>query len=179
MQLRIIGEMWKMNANVTQLKPVAKPKANTKGKAEHRNTVQSKRRIHRQMSIAVGTAFVGCILTALSLTHLAHGIEIVTHAPMWEAIALGVGLDVGFLAMELAQVMASTDTIRKAISRFTKPAIICTLAGSAAMNAFAFASQTTGWYVYVAIVLGVAINALIFATMRVSVILYIDCQNRT
>jgi integrase len=81
-------------------------------------------------------------LTALSLSHLAHGITIVTGADGWEAWAMSVGIDLGFVALELSQLAATHERVRKQMARFAKPAIIGTLIGSAGMNAFAFAAQT-------------------------------------
>jgi hypothetical protein len=43
---------------------------------------------------------VASTLTALSLTHLAHGISIVTAAPRWENWAMAIGIDLGFVALE-------------------------------------------------------------------------------
>jgi hypothetical protein len=88
-------------------------------------------------------------VTALSLHHLADGIMLVTKAPAWEAWPEGTGIDLGFVSMELATIAATTDKLRKAIGRYTKPAIAGTLAGSAVMNAFAFGMQADGYESYV------------------------------
>lgn len=138
---------------------VARPRATTPGYTK---------RLRRQHVAAGAVATVDVILTALSLSHLAHGIALVTQAPMWEAWAMAVGIDLGFIALEVAQLCAATPAVRREISRFTKPAIIGTLAASAVMNAMAFGSQATGLMVYPAILLGVAIPALIYALSRVA-----------
>jgi hypothetical protein len=96
-------------------------------------------------------------LTALSLSHLAHGIQVVTAAESWEAWSMAVGIDLGFVALELSQ-LAIGDKLRKQVSRFAKPAIVGTLIGSAGMNAFAFAAQAGNpWMMAAAVTLGVAI----------------------
>jgi hypothetical protein len=71
------------------------------------------------------------------------------------------------------------------VSRFARQAILGTLTGSAAMNAFAFAAQAEidgsirGWCMLTAAVtLGVAIPALIYALTRVGAALYIDTHAR-
>jgi hypothetical protein len=70
--------------------------------------------------------------------------------------------------------------VRREVSRFTRPAIAGTLAGSAAMNAFAFAAQANGYVMMAAaITLGVAIPALIYALTRVGAGLWINCHART
>ena len=81
---------------------------------------------------------------------------------------MAVGIDLGFIALEVAQLCAATPAVRREISRFTKPAIIGTLAASAVMNAMAFGSQAMGLMVYPAILLGLAIPALIYALSRVA-----------
>lgn len=133
--------------------------------------------LRRQTFSAIGVGSIAVTLTALSLTHLAHGIEIVTSAPTWESYAMAIGIDLGFMSAEFANLLASNEKLRRHISKFTNPAIMGTLVGSAAMNAFAFASAACGWpMICAAIVLGVAIPALIYALTRVGAALYIDCH---
>jgi hypothetical protein len=116
---------------------------------------------------------------ALALSHLARGIEIITLAPTWEAYALAVGIDLGFIAIEGAQLLAATEKLRKAIAGYTRPAIIGTLVGSAAMNAHAFAAQASGaWHPYAAAVLGIAVTALIYPAHAHRCALYVDCHAR-
>jgi hypothetical protein len=79
---------------------------------------------------------------------------------------MAIGIDLGFLALEIGQLCAATPSVRAEIGRFTKPAIIGTLVASAAMNAFAFGAQAEGWWVYPAICLGLAIPSLIYALSR-------------
>jgi hypothetical protein len=86
---------------------------------------------------------VAVTLTGLSLSHLAHGVEIVTGSSAWESWAMAVGVDLGFVALEVSQ-LAIGEKVRRQVSRYARPAILGTLAGSAAMNAFAFAAQASG-----------------------------------
>jgi hypothetical protein len=91
---------------------------------------------------------------------------------------MAVGIDLGFVAMELACVTVA-DKLRKAIDRFARPAILGTLTASAAMNAFAFAQDATGPAMTgAAVVLGVAIPGLIYALTRIGAAIYIDCHSR-
>jgi hypothetical protein len=92
---------------------------------------------------------------------------------------MAIGIDLGFVALELSQ-LAINDKVRRQVGKFARPAIVGTLAGSAAMNAFAFAAQTTNWWMLAAAVtLGVAIPALIYALTRTGAALYVDCNTRT
>lgn len=156
--------------SVHALKSVAKPQAPAKPLSR-----AARLRLRRQRLAAVGLGAVAVTLTALSLSHLAHGIAIVTHAQPWEAWAMAVGIDLGFVALELSQIATTTDKLRAAVARYTRPAIFGTLAGSAVMNAFAFASHTTDvWMTTAAVVMGVAIPALIYCLTRIGATLFID-----
>ena len=130
--------------------------------------------IRRQTIAAVALGMVTLILTGLSLQHLSSGIVIVTKAPEWEGLALAIGIDLGFIFLELAQMMTNKPTTLKMIKRWTTPAIVGTLVGSAIMNAFAFGMPADGWMVYPAVILGLAIPALIYATTRTTATMWID-----
>jgi hypothetical protein len=126
---------------------------------------------------AVGIGAIAAVLTGLSLSHLASGISLVTAAEDWQSWSLAIGVDLSFIGLELAQIMASTEHVRRSTSGWARPAIACTLAGSAVMNAFAFAQHADGYIMTAAAVtMGCAIPALIYVLMRVGAALYIDCS---
>ena len=128
----------------------------------------------RQQTIsALVLGAVAVVLTALSLTHLANGIAIVTQAPTWECWALGIGIDKGFVALELAKVMGRERT-RNQVSGLLNTAIVGTLTGSAVLNAFAFGAAATGLMQIPAVALGLAIPALIFALTKVGAKYWIE-----
>src|SRR5580704_2914168 len=77
--------------------------------------------LRRQSGAAIAIGAVGVTLVTLSLNHLAHGIELVTAAPTWEAWAMAVGIDLGFVALEASQLAAAGEKLRKQIAHFTKP----------------------------------------------------------
>lgn len=133
-------------------------------------------RLRRQSLAAGAIGAIGMVLTALSLSHLSHGVVIVTGVPAWEAWAMAVGIDLSFVALECAQLCAATEAVRRAVARYARPSIIATLAGSAAMNAFAFGSRAAGWWIVPAVGLGLAIPALIYVLTRIAVAMWIDCQ---
>jgi hypothetical protein len=81
---------------------------------------------------------------------------------------MAVGIDLGFIALEGAQLCAATQVAAKTIGRWSSPAIVGTLAASAVMNALAFAAQADGLLVYPVAALGVAIPALIYCPSRVA-----------
>ncbi len=128
----------------------------------------SRKKLQRQHGAAIGAAGVAVVLTGLSLSHLSHGIHLVTQANALECWAMAVGIDMGFIASEMAMLCASTEAVRRNVGRFATPAIFGTLAISAGMNALAFAAPMTGWQVYAAAALGLAIPALVYALARVA-----------
>jgi hypothetical protein len=83
-----------------------------KAPAQLRRGQRVTRALRRQAGTAIGIGAVAVTLTALSLSHLAHGIGIVTHAEIWEAWAMAIGIDLGFVALELSQ-LAINDKVRR------------------------------------------------------------------
>ena len=168
-----------MAENVTTMNrgPALRPAALVP-KVPSRKDRRALKALRRQAGTALGVGVVAVTLTALSLSHLAHGIEIVTGCQPWEGWTMAVGIDLGFVALELSQ-LAVNDKVRRQVSRLARPAILGTLAGSAGMNAFAFAAQAVNQYMMAAgIALGVAIPALIYALTRVGAALATDCHAR-
>ena len=88
-------------------------------------------------------------------------------------LGAGVEIDLGFIALELA-VLAGPAYKRATVARYAAPAIVGTLAASAAMNGFAFAAYASGLLIYPAIGLGLAIPALIYTLTKVAATLWID-----
>src|SRR5258708_28025066 len=123
------------NTNVVHLK------ATTKTSHQVRRSQRVTRSIRRQAGTAVGVGAVAVTLTALSLSHLAHGITIVTGAEAWEAWAMAIGIDLGFVALELSQ-LAVNDKLRRQVSRFARPPILGNLLGTPCMHRIAAAPQT-------------------------------------
>lgn len=161
--------------NVTALprKALSAPKSSKAPSRAHA------RRIRRQGAAAIAIGGVAATLTALSLSHLAHGISIVTGAPAWEAWAMAVGIDIAMIGTEMTMLTTATDKVRGAIRRWANGVVVGTLSGSAVMNAFAFAGAAVGWMIGPAIVMGLAIPALIYALTRICATLYIDCSAKT
>jgi hypothetical protein len=161
-------DMQVVKLNVKNVKPSIK-KVSSKG---------ALKKMKRQALSATAIGVVAVALTALSLDHLAHGIDIVTGTNGWQSWAMAVGIDMGFITLELAQLAAATDKVYKQIAKFTKPAIVGTMVGSAAMNAFAFAASAVGYMVAPAVVIGISIPALIYALTKVGAAMYIDCHSK-
>jgi hypothetical protein len=147
----------------TQTNIVALPAQ--KAPRKHRRQRPTIVRLAKAYGPAAGLGSVIAVLLGLSLTHLAHGIQIVTGCAPIEGTAMAIGLDLLIVALEVAMVATTGRTNRK-VSKFANPALIAAFVWSAGLNAFAFASGAQGWMVYVAAVLGASIPALIYLGTR-------------
>lgn len=162
-----------MTATVTNLPRAKVAKRAALPAVQNSVSIGLRRRVKRQRMAAVGTGTVAMVLTGLSLSHLAHGIHVVTGAGMVEGWAMGIGIDLGFMASEAAILMASTEAVRRKVEVYAKPTIIGTMLMSAALNAMAFGMQAPNWTFrqFAAALLGFAIPALIYALARISYVL--------
>lgn len=164
--------------SVTLLQPQA-TEAPVEAQSQNRGTSKKKRkaplqvrRFKRQVSAALFVGGVAASLTALSLSHLAHGIEAVTNSPTWESWAMAVGIDAGFVALEVAN-LSITEKARKELETWTIWSIRATLLLSAALNAYAFGAGATGFrldpmfQLSFALILGVTIPGLIFSLTHI------------
>jgi hypothetical protein len=133
-------------------------------------------RVQRQLAASAAVAAIGLVLTALSLSHLAHGVAIVTGIPAWQSWATAIGFDLTLIALESAQLVAIGEPVRREIARWARPSILGVLVGSACMNAFAFAEKVSGWWLAPAIAIGIAIPCLIYVLTRISVALFLATQ---
>ena len=108
--------------------------------------------------------------TFLSVHHLATGYQAVTHCADWEAIISACGIDLGFLLLELAQLVTVRDATLKVVARWANPAIGITLAGSAALNSFAFmqGAGASPLAIGAAIMMGCFLPGFIYVLTRVS-----------
>lgn len=156
-------------SNVTPLTSVRPTRAPAR-KPAATAAIRPNARLRRQHLAAIGTGVVTIALVILSLSHLSHGIGLVTGAEFWERGLMAAGIDLGFVALEMSQLCAATEAVRRSVARYAAPAIVATLAISAALNALAFASQTaTGSpAMYAAAGLGIVVPALIYALSRIT-----------
>ena len=125
----------------------------------------------RQHAAMIAVGGVALTLVGLSLSHLTTGIEQVTGGTQTESLAMAVGIDLSFVALEVSQVLKLSDATAKVVKRYALPAIIGTMAASAALNAFGFAAHAPEAMRLPAMALGVAIPGLIYALTRVAVAL--------
>lgn len=145
--------------NVVKLNPTSKPGRKTRR--------APKAALLRRHAPAAGLGVVLVVLLGLSLTHLTHGIVIVTNCDPWEATAMAIGLDLLIVGLECAMVVTAGTRAYKPVARFANPALIVAFLWSAGLNAFAFsAASSVLWMTVVAASLGASIPALIYAGTR-------------
>lgn len=144
-----------------------------------RLTPTATRRILRQRVAAYFVGGVCLTLTGLSLSHLAHGVDVITGTRSWHSWAMAIGIDLGFVSLEAAELLAATPAIRAALARYTRPAIVATIIGSALLNAVAFAEGVYGtWLVIPAAILGASVPALIYVTARTAASAWLGSYRR-
>lgn len=136
----------------------------------------NRRQLRQQLLSGAAVSVVALTLTGLSLNHLAHGIAIVTHSDMIESWAMAIGVDLGFVAVEMAQMSVTNEKLSKEINQYAGPTIVGTMVGSAVLNAFAFATQAEGWMMVPAIVMGLAIPAMIYSLTKIGTKMYLGCK---
>jgi hypothetical protein len=114
-----------------------------------------------------------------SLSHLAHGITIVSGTGGWQSWALAVAIDLGMAASETAMITPG-ERVKKDIKWYSASMIAGTLVLSAAMNAFAFAAQATTLPFEIAgVVFGVSVPAAIYVLLRQAAALFLDSRRRS
>lgn len=156
-------------ANVTVLKtvPTAKP-AKAKAQTPARKAAATIASQFRRQHVAAVALLAGA-LTFLSVHHLATGYQAVTHCAEWEAVVSAVGIDFGFLLLELAQIVTVRDATLRYVVRWANPAIAVTLAGSASLNAYAFMQgAATPLAIGAAVLMGVFLPGFVYVLTRVS-----------
>jgi len=179
-----------MNADIIEMRdPVARRPPRTKSPkspapaaaAREARRAAVKAKINAtQMWSAGALGGVAAVIMGLSLTHLSHGIEVISHpASGWESWAMAVGIDLGMVCSEIAALTA-TEKVRLETRWYSWSMIGGTLILSAAMNAFGFASQAdTLPFQAAGVVFGVAVPAAIYVLMRQAAAHYLDAFKRS
>jgi hypothetical protein len=117
---------------------------------------------------------VASAMTIVSLTHVAGGVQLVTHdaVPDWQAWGLAIGLDINYVAMEMAGIVAATSVVRDKLHKLTRWGIPAVMLFSMSLNALEFCGGVTNSYELTAgIAMGVILPALVFLTFRVAAVL--------
>jgi hypothetical protein len=135
-------------------------------------------RMARRLMLQHGTAlFLGAIaaaMTTVSLSHIAGGVEHITHGavPEWQAWGVAIGLDANYVAMELAAVVAAMQHVRDRLHRLTRFGIPAVMGFSMALNALEFAAGATNvWELAAGVGMGVVLPALVFLAFRIAAVL--------
>jgi hypothetical protein len=163
-------------ASIHQLnEPVQKRRKPTRKAAKARPvTVRMVRRLKLQHGVAIVIGFIAAAMTTVSLSHIAGGIETLTHGavPGWQSWMVSLGLDANYISMEMAGVVAAMQHVRDRLHRLTRIGIPAVMGFSMALNALEFAAGATNTYELAAgIAMGIILPALVFLTFRVAAVL--------
>jgi hypothetical protein len=129
------------------------------------------RRLKLQHGSALLLGAVAAAMTTVSLSHIAGGVDHITHhaVPEWQAWGVAIGLDVNYVAMEMAGVVAAMQHVKDRLHRLTRWGIPAVMAFSMALNALEFAAgATNAWELAAGVAMGVILPALVFLTFRVA-----------
>jgi hypothetical protein len=161
-------------------KPPRAKSPKTPARAEKRAMAKaSAKEIQAQMWSAGALGGIAAVITGLSLSHLAHGITIVSGTGGWQSWAMALGIDLGMVTTEIATLTAG-ECVRRETQWYSAAMIAGTLVLSAAMNAFGFASQASTLPFQIAgVVFGVAVPAAIYVLMRQAAAHYLDAHKRS
>jgi hypothetical protein len=158
-------------------KSVSKPKKASRPRpASPVKSAVAKNRLKWQGRLGMFTASMGTMLLFLSVTHLATGIQSFTQGHFWEALACAIVIDLGFIGLEMTQLLNLSETIRKEVDKYAKPAIYGTLGSSAIINAYVFSSHSEGYMVYAAAIIGLMTPVLTYCLFRVSAVLVMNAN---
>jgi hypothetical protein len=161
-------------ANLVQLKPSQKPTARKGRRPSQPLSARMTRRLKLQHGAAVLIGLIAAAMTTVSLSHIAGGVESLTHGavPGWQAWMVSLGLDANYIAMEMAGVVAAMQHVRDRLHRLTRVGIPAVMGFSMALNALEFAAGATNAYELAAgIAMGIILPALVFLTFRVAAVL--------
>jgi hypothetical protein len=110
--------------------PLEKPKARrSRDRPPPKERQERKAPRGRNGASVAAAAFVLLValaLLGLSLSHLASGVAIVTGSGERDGWLMAIGIDLGFVALELAMLVAPPEK-RPAVARYASPAILGTL----------------------------------------------------
>jgi hypothetical protein len=155
--------------------PLSKPgKQRKAAKARQPISARMARRIRLQHGVAGLIGVVAAAMTTVSLSHIAGGVEHITHGavPSWQSWGVAVGLDVNYVAMEMAGVVAAMQHVRDRLHRLTRWGIPAVMGFSMSLNALEFAAGATNAYELAAgIAMGVILPGLVFLAFRVAAVL--------
>lgn len=151
------------------------PVKQLKGVVSKPKSKATTRKLNRQIIVAGIEGVVAVVLIALSLGDLIRGIQIITGAERFNAVLLGISIDIGFIALELTMLGVASDKLRKEIEPIARIAIVGTILLSAGLNAVAIAEHAEGLFRYASYALGAVIPGILYATMYVLGKLANDC----
>lgn len=152
----------------------------TKSKKRTSYKPRGKRATQYRKNLRAGAFFVGFVVFALiglSLKHLTEGVCLVCNVPWIEGLLMGVGLDLGLVAVKVADILVRNTQVQDKIKRLTQASVGICLLFSAAFNALAFAlAASTTLYAVIGVTLGVCLPVLYVLLTKVGSELWLAGQ---
>jgi hypothetical protein len=139
--------------------PKAKTTATRKRKSKTVKTIKKAMKPSKIMLAATTLA-----LLAVSLFHLAEGVQLLTECPTWQAWALAIGIDLMFCASEYAIITEGNDA--PSIRHWGEGLTAMTVAMSAGLNAMAFSHNHIDWDHSAAAGFGIFIPTAVYITTQ-------------
>lgn len=142
----------------------------TASKPRYIAPVNRPRRKARQ-AVAKGIGGIAALLVALSVWHLTAAISTMTGSPVFLALLLAIGIDLGLIASELAELVSHGN---KVICGWARAYMVKATVMSCFLNAYEFAANapegalTKG----IAIAFGILLPVMIFVLARIAAHLY-------
>src|SRR5262245_55845030 len=108
--------------NIVKLQTNGKSNRKSTPKVAKAMSARMARRLTLQHGAGVLIALVATAMTCVSLSHIAGGIEHLTHGaiPTWQSWAASVGIDINYIGMEMASVVACYTHVRNRLHRYTR-----------------------------------------------------------
>lgn len=171
-----------MKANVVEMPTIeapprnAKPTTKTKKQARPAALPSAKMQLRTKLQRSAGVLLAGVAttMTTVSLAHIAGGTEYLTHGavPTWQAWGIAIGLDVNYVGMEIAGVVAAAQHVRDRLHKLTRFGIPAVMGFSMSMNAVEFSRGATNDYELAAgVAMGIILPGLVWLAYKVAAVL--------
>lgn len=131
-------------------------------------------------SAAIAAAIVGGSMLALSLTHLTHGLSLITGDHVVLSFLLALGIDMGMVAFKVASVVASGRPVWEEIRAYNTTGLIACLTISGLLNVLSYVQgKDVGSFEWLlSVALGVFIPGSVYCLSQVAAKLWLNGAKR-
>jgi lipopolysaccharide export LptBFGC system permease protein LptF len=158
---------------------ITKLNVTTQAKPRAKTATKTARATRTQRNTAYAMISVAMVALAISLTDISSGVMIITNTgvPTWQAWALAIVFELGYVFLDLGTLACGDDKTRKTVSKIARPMSYGLMLGSAAINALVFAHGATSYTsMGASVLLGFTITAMVFTLTKVGAEMLIRCR---